>query len=504
MTPTTGLRRSRKLVATVGLAAAAVLMTACGSDSSSGSDADTLVVGTTISLGQIDPFAMQYKTVQHNVFDPLVRVGSDGEAEPRLATEWTQVDDLTWDFTLREGVTFHDGTELTAEDVVFSFTEPLKNMYLAATVILNVDKVEAKDESTVRITTKGPDPLLLNSISHISVVPKDLYTEKGSEEFAKAPVGTGPFQVGEFDVNSHVELKAYDDFWGDKAKTETVDVRYFSDANSLASALESGQVEVAHELVPTALKTLEGNDDFEVSSGYSGNQNMLTFNSTSGVFADEAAREAANKAIDADALIDALTYGEGTREDGQLPIEGINGYTADITRPTFDLAAAKAGLAKAGVAGAKVTVAGPSLYKPLLEAVSAQLAEAGLKPTVQALETSVWLEQLRDGSDADIFYKGVSDIGYFDAERSFAQLARGTNAMVKDAKWDELYAAQRTELDPEKRREKIAEASAYVAEKDFVLWTYGRPSVNAHVDEVSGLDFSTGLMLLLDDAVKND
>lgn len=503
MTPTPR-RRSRALVAGVGLAAAAVLMSACGSDSGSGSgDADTLVVGTTISLGQIDPFAMQYKTVQHNVFDPLVRVGSDGKAEPRLATEWTQVDDLTWDFTLREGVTFHDGTELTADDVVFSFTEPLKNMYLAATVILNIDKVEATDEKTVRITTKGPDPLLLNSISHISVVPQALYTEKGSEEFAKAPVGTGPFQVGDFDVNTHVELKAYDDFWGEEAKTETIDLRYFSDANSLASALESGQVEVAHELVPTALKTLEGNDDFEVSSGYSGNQNMLTFNSTKGVFADEAVREAANLAVDADALIEALTYGEGLREDGQLPIEGINGYTADITRPDFDLEAAKVGIKAAGAEGAKVTVAGPSLYKPLLEAVAAQLSEAGLEPTVQALEISVWLEQLRDGSDADVFYKGVSDIGYFDAERSFAQLARGTKAMVKDATWDKLYAAQRTELDPEKRREKIAEASAYVAEKDFVLWTYGRPSVNAHVDEVSGLDFSTGLMLLLDDAVKN-
>lgn len=503
MTPTTK-RRPRALLATVGLAAAAVLMSACGSGAGDDASSDTLVVGTTISLGQIDPFAMQYKSVQHNVFDPLVRVGPDGEAEARLATEWTQVDDVTWDFTLRDGVTFHDGTELTAEDVVYSFTEPLENMYLAATVILNVDQVEATDDKTVRITTKGPDPLLLNSISHISIVPKKLYSEKGSEEFAKAPVGTGPFQVGEFDVNTHVELQAYDDFWGEAAKTETIDLRYFSDANSLASALESGQVEVAHELVPTALKTLDGNDDFKVSSGYSGNQNMMTFNSTQGVFADEDVRAAANKAIDADALIEALTYGEGLREDGQLPIEGINGYTADITRPDFDLDAAKAELKTAGAEGAKVTIAGPSLYKPLLEAVAAQLSEAGLKPTVQALEISVWLEQLRDGSDADIFYKGVSDIGYFDAERSFSQLARGTKAMVKDAKWDELYAAQRTELDPEKRREAIAEASEYVAENDFVLWTYGRPSVNAHVAEVSGLDFSSGLMLLLDDAVKND
>ena len=502
----TAPRRSRRFslaAAALGLTLGASLLTACGSDSDSSADNDTLVVGTTISLGQIDPFQMQYKTVQHNVFDPLVRVVPGGEPEPRLATEWERTDDLTWDFTLREGVTFHDGSALTADDVVFSFTEPMKNMYLAATVITNIDKVEKVDERTVRITTKGADPLLLNSISHISIVPAKVYTELGAEGFAAKPVGTGPYTVGDFDVNTHVDLKAYDKFWGEEAKTENIELRYFSDANSLASALESGQVEVAHEMVPTALKTLEGDDGFTVASGYSGNQNMLTFNSTKGVFADEKVREAANHAIDIDALIEALTYGKGLKEDGQLAIEGVNGFAEDISRPEFDQDKARQLLKEAGAEGAKVTIAGTSLYKPLLEAVAAQLSEVGLKPTVQSLEISVWLQQLREGSDADIFYKGVSDIGFNDVDRSFQQLARGTKPMVKDATWDKLYADQRTELDPEKRAEKIHAASEYVADKDFVLWTYGRPSVNATVSDVEGLDFSTGLMLLLDDAVKN-
>ena len=504
----TSPRRSRRFslaAAAVGLTLGASLLSACGSDSGAGSGSDdTLVVGTTISLGQIDPFQMQYKTVQHNVFDPLVRIVPGGEPEARLATEWNRTDDLTWDFTLREGVTFHDGTELTADDVVFSFTEPLENMYLAATVITNIDSVEKVDENTVRITTKAPDPLLLNSISHISVVPQALYTELGGEGFASEPIGTGPFSVGDFDVNSHVEMKAYDDFWGDKAKTENIELRYFSDANALASALESGQVEVGHEMVPTALRTLEGNDNFEVASGYSGNQNMLTFNSTEGVFADAQVREAANHAIDIDALIEALTYGEGLKEDGQLAIEGINGYTSDIARPEFDQDRARELLAEAGAEGAEITIAGTSLYKPLLEAVAAQLAEVGFEPTVQSLEVSVWLQQLREGSDADIFYKGVSDIGFNDVDRAFQQLARGTNPMVQDKKWNELYAAQRTELDPDTRREKLAEASEYVAEQDFVLWTYGRPSVNAYVDGITGLDFSTGLMLRLDEAEQSN
>jgi peptide/nickel transport system substrate-binding protein len=94
-------------------------------------------------------------------------------------------------------------------------------------------------------------------------------------------------------------------------------------------------------------------------------------------------------------------------------------------------------------------------------------------------------------------------MGYFDADRSLSQLARGDKAMVKDAKFDELHAAQRTEMDADKREQAIFEASKYVSDQDFVLWTYGRPSVNAHTDEVTGLSFDSGLMLLLDDAVKN-
>lgn len=502
---TPGNRRSSLAATAITLALGAGLLSACGgSDSASdGGDVDTLVVGSTISLGQVDPFQMQYKTVQHNVFDPLVRVLAGGEPEPRIASEWTQVDDLTWDFTIREGVKFHDGSELSVDDVVFSFNEPMENMYLAATLILNVDKVVAKDDKTVRITTKTPDPLLLNSLTHISIVPAAVYSELGSEGFAAAPVGTGAYELTETDASTFANLSAFDEHWGEAAKTENVEVKFFSDANSLAAALESGQVDVGHELVPTALKTLEGNDNFVVSSGYSGNQNMLTFKSHSGPFADERVREAANAAIDAQGLVDALTYGAGLLEDGQLPIEGINGYTADITRPAFDQDLARELLADAGAEGAKITISGASLYKPLLEAVGAQLAEVGFEPTIEALEISVWLEQLREGSDADIFYKGVSDMGMFDADRPFSQLARGTKAMVKDPEWDKLYADARTELDPAKRTEKLAAASQYILDNDYVLFTYGRPSVNATIDEVEGISFETGLMVLFDDAVKN-
>lgn len=492
----------------IGFVLSAALLAGCApgsdSDSGSGTASDTIVVGSTISIRALNPLDMQYQTAQYNAFDPLVRIIGGGDPEARLATEWKQVDDLTWEFTLRDGVTFHDGSALTVDDVVFSFNEIRDKSFVTASVLTTIDTVEAVDETTVRITTTSPDALLLNSVSQVSIVPKAVYEQLGPEGFAAAPVGTGPYRIGEFDINAGVMFHAFEGFWGEAPETENIDMRYFSDATSLSSALESGQIDVAHELAATALRTLGTNPDYEVSSAFSGNQNMLQFKSTDGPFADERVREAANAAVDVDALIEALTYGAGLREDGQLPIEGVVGHTGELTRPEFDQDKARRLLAEAGADGAAITISGLSLYKPLLEAVGAQLAAVGFSPTIETSEIAVWSQQLREGSNADIFYKGVGYVGMYDADRPFSQVARGTNPMVEDPQWNALYDATRTELDPEVREAKILDASRYLLDRDYVLWTYGRPSVGATTTSVSGVDFSTGLMLLFDDAVKTN
>lgn len=500
-------RRTRRIAtAGVSLALSAALLSACapGTDSASGgaAAADTIVVGSTISIRALNPLDMQYQTAQYNAFESLVRIIGGSDPEPGLATEWNRVDDTTWDFTIREGVTFHDGTPLAVDDVVFSFTEILEESFVTASVLTGIDAVTALDDATVRITTKGPDALLLNAVGQVSIVPKALYEQLGPDGFAAAPVGTGPYRIGEFDLNTGVMFHAYEGYWGEAPKTPNIDLRYFSDPTSLASALESGQVDVAHQLGIQAIKTVGTNPNFVLTNEFGGSQNMMQFNSVSGPFADERVREAANAAINIDELIEALTYGAGQKEDGQLPLEAINGYTDTITRPAYDPEKAKRLLAEAGAEGAQIKLAGLSMYKSLLEAVGAQLAEVGFAPTVETLEIAVWSQQLREGSSADIFYKGLGYVGMYDADRPFSQLARGSAPMVADPAWDALYQATRTELDEDERRKKIAEASEYVHDKDFVLWTYSSPSIGATTTSISGMDFTSGLMVLFDDAVK--
>lgn len=479
-------------------------LTACSADAAStGTVASSLIIGTTTSINPLTGLNSSYQTYQYNAFDSLVRMLADAtEPVARIAASWTSIDDVTTDFTIRDGVKFHDGTTLTAEDVAFSFTESIEKKFVTASILTNIVSVTAIDPSTVRVVTKTPEPLLMNIVAQVFIVPKAAFVAAGGADgFAMNPIGSGPYKIASgFDIDTSVTFEAFTDFWGTPAATPTVELRYFSDSSAMAAAFESGQLSVAHELPGSALQTLAGNSDFEVSAAFSGSQNMMQFNTAKAPFNDIRVRQAANAAIDSQGLIDALTYGAGTKEDGQLPIKSVFGYTDTITTPEVDQDKARKLLAEAGATGAAITISGLNLYKPLLEAIGGQLAAVGFKPTIQSNEAAVWISQFREGTDADLFFRGASYTGVFDADRPFSFVSSGNRPMVSDPKWTELYAASRRELDRDAREKKLIECSEYIKEQSYILYTYARPSVGGVTAGTKGIDFSTGIMLQFDQA----
>jgi peptide/nickel transport system substrate-binding protein len=506
--PSTGpgwfrFRRAARPTALVAVVVASALaLSACASGAApaeSEAKADSITVGSSISLDSLNPFETQYSTLQFASYDSLVRL-ADGASEPeaRLATKWENTDPLTWVFTLRDGVTFHDGSEFTAEDVIFTLDETLAQKYIGQSLLTNFESYTATDDHTITITTKTPDPLVLTKMSQIYIVPSDAWVALGADAFASNAIGTGPYTTEDFVPGSGVTFSAYDDFWGDAPATPTVEYRTFADQASLASALEAGEVDVAHQLANSAIDTLASNPDLELFGEFSGNQNFFQLNTTQAPFDNVEVREAANLAIDADALITALTSGVGVKEDGQLPMPGILGYTEDISRPDFDLKKAKELLEKNDAVGAEITINGLAAYKSLYEAIGAQLEEAGFVVTIEPVDVSVWLQAFKNGTDADIFYRGMSYVGTTDADRPFSFVSTSAQPMVVDPKWDELYAATKTELDPAVREGLLIEASEYLADQSYILWTYGPPSVGATSSTVEGADFSKGIALILD------
>lgn len=493
------------------LAAGVAALAACGgpggadsAEGGSGTAASLITVGTAATAGSMNPLDEQYSSLQFNVFDSLVRVfAGDTEPQPRIAGSWEETGENTWTFKLREGVTFHDGTPVTAADVAFSFDTLKKEQFANFTTMLTIDSVKAVDDSTVEVVTTGPDPLLMSRLSALFVVPQ-AHWEKvgGAEGFGQDPIGSGPFKVETYSADTGAKLVAFDEFWDGAPATATIQLNFFSDASALALALQSGEVDVAHQLTTAQYPTLEGDDNLDLSAQFGGTQNMLQLKTTSGPFADIKVRQAAIAAVDADALIQGLTHGLAEKEDGQLPLKEVNGYTDTITRPGFDLERAKALLAEAGATGVEIKITGMTLYRQLLEALGEQLTAAGFKPTIQALEISEWVQQFTGGSDADIFYRGVAYTGVFDVDRAFSMVSFGKQPAVKDAEWDKLFAATRAETDPAARLEKITAASQYLNDQAYILWSYANPSISAAATSVSGTDFNQGLVLPLNKLVK--
>ncbi|TDC76351.1 ABC transporter substrate-binding protein [Actinomadura sp. 7K507] len=490
-----------------GAVAGASLLGACGGPggSASGGGRKALSIGTVVVEETLNPMQEQYTTFQFNAFDSLVRqLRGAGEAEPRLAQEWTRKSDTVWRFKLRSGATFHNGAPVTADDVVFSITEVLAEQYALASLIPSVKEVRKVDATTVEVETSKPDPLLLSRLGQIFVVPKKEWESKGAEGFAKAPIGSGPFKIESFSVDRGIEFAAFDGFWGTKPKASEITLRYFSDPGAMASALEAGQIDAAQNLGAETIKTLANHDDLTVATDFSGNQNMFQLNTTKAPFDDVRVRQAAIKALDVKALIDTMTYGSGVLEDGQLPVEGVLGYSKELRRPAFDLEEAKSLLRSAGAEGAEIEIFGMSLYKKLYEAIGAQLKAAGFKPKINAVEVPVWVKTFRAGSDAHIFYRGASYTGIFDADRPFSHVSSSKKPFVEDAEWDDLMSAQQTELDKAKREQKLVECSKHLLDKSYVLYTYGAPTVGAHRKGVTGFDNSNGLMLRLDGVAKQE
>ncbi|MFI0350813.1 ABC transporter substrate-binding protein [Actinomadura sp. 9N407] len=492
-------------IALGGAVAASGLLSACGPGSSSGGGTGgrSLTIGTVVVDDTMNPMLEQYTTFQFNAFDTLVRQ-LRGATEPaaRLAEEWTRRSDTVWRFKLRSGVTFHDGSPVTVDDVVFSFTELLAEQYANATLITGIKGVRKIDAGTLEIETKAPDPLLLSRVGQVFVVPQAYWKAKGPDGFMAAPIGSGPFKIKSFAADRGAEFAAYDGFYGTKPKTPEITLKYFTDAGALASALEAGQVDAAQNLGAETIRTLKGRDDLTIHSDFSGNQNMFQLNTTKAPFDDIRVRQAAIKAIDAKALIDALTFGAGVLEDGQLPVKGVTGHTTSLTRPPHDLAGARALLKAAGAEGAEIEIFGMALYKKLYEAIGAQLQAAGFKPKINAVETPVWVRSFRNGSDADVFYRGASYTGIFDADRTYTHVSSSKKPFVKDARWDGLLADQRGELDAAKREEKLVASAKHLLDQSYILYTYGAPTVGGTRKGVSGFDNSNGLMLLLDGITK--
>ncbi|MFG6301116.1 MULTISPECIES: ABC transporter substrate-binding protein [Streptomyces] len=254
-----------------------------------------------------------FKLSRWSTAETLVKLDADGDARPALATEWKQ-SGRSWTFTLREGVTFHDGTELTAEAVVRSLTKAA-GASPKPRILDGVElTVEAVDAATVTVTTAEEDPLVPQRLSspQLSILAAKAYRGKTVNPVG---AGTGPFELTRVNGTSSAALDRYDDYWGGTAKAPGIDVTFVPDGTARAAALRSGEADIV-EAVPVSQAALL--DEDLITEVPMPRTNTLYLNTEKGAFENPALRAAAREAIDAESIVKGVYEGRADVAEGLL------------------------------------------------------------------------------------------------------------------------------------------------------------------------------------------
>ncbi|SDJ06005.1 ABC transporter substrate-binding protein [Aliiruegeria lutimaris] len=369
---------------------------------------DHITIGMALEPPNLDPTggaaAAIDEVVYANIFEGLTRFAPDGAIVPGLAESWdVSGEGAVYTFHLRDGVSFHDGSKMDGEDVVFSLerarTEDSTNAQKA--LFAGIETVELVDPLTVKVTLANPDGAFPFKMAWGDAV---ILAPETAEQAATAPVGTGPFAFDNWTQGDSVDIARYDGYWGAAPALASATFKFISDPNAAFAAMMAGDVDAFPNFpAPETLMQFEANPMFKVIVGSTEGETILSINNKSGPLADVKVRKAIAHAINRQEIIDGAMHGYGTPIGTHFAPH--NPDYLDLTgQSAYDPAMAKRLLEEAGQADLKLRLAlpPPAYARRGGEIVAAQLRKVGVQTEISNLEWAQWLEQVFKGKDFDL------------------------------------------------------------------------------------------------------
>lgn len=488
-----------------GLALTAILL------ASTASAAEFRWAGTT-DPQSMDPHAVNSAPVigfLNNVYEGLVRRDPEMSIEGALAESWEPLGGDGWRFHLREGVTFHDGSAFTAEDVVFSYERASSAESDVSSWFAVVSGVDVVDDRTVDFLTTAPNPIFPDSIANFMIMDKDwaeandaVRPNKETGNFATLNAnGTGAFRLAERQPGLETVLERFDGWWGEASHNiDKATFKPIQNAATAVAALISGEVDFI-EPVPIqdverlkaqeGVKVIEGVEARVIMLGFGHNHDTLKYGASAGEanpFQNVDVRRAAYQAVQVDAILATIMRGQAEAVS-QLVTPAMRGYSTGLgERLAFDADAAKAALAEAGYAdgfgfGLKCPNDRYLNDEAVCQAVVGMLAKVGLQAELDAMPVRNYWPELREGN-FDMFLLGWSP-GTFDAEHPIRFLATTPNTEKKLGSWnfggfsnarvDELLPQIQSEIDEATRQAMLDEATSIIQSEIAYIPLYVQP-----------------------------
>ena len=442
-------------------------------------------VALTADVGSMDPYrdnSVVGLEIQGHVFDPLVDFrGPDFTPTPLVAERWENPDPTTWRFFLRKGIKFHDGKELTAEDVKFSF-ELAQASPTAKAKVANVTDVGVVDRHTVEVKTSGPAASLLANLTFIYILPKADYQAKGAEAFGQKPIGSGAYRVERWDKGQRIILAAFDDYWGGKKAPARILIRPIAEGSTRLAELVTGGVDVIQDVPVENVKQVRENKELAVVQAKGIRQIFFPINARADTpLKDKRVRLAINLAIDRDTIVRDVLQGFGEARTGPFGSRqfGFNPEAAKLLAYNPDRA--KALLTEAGHPnGIDVTwnlCRGCWLKDTeILETVASQLKAVGIRVKINLLEVNQLLANQNIGN---------FQIGMIRWSRQYDSdtIIAGIQAQSTTQKWyaneevDKLIVKGRETLDRTAREKVYQELYKAMVEDPGYVFLHAQDSV---------------------------
>ena len=453
------------------------------------SAAAELVIGMQQEPTSLDPTADATASIDsmmtQNVFESLTTVAENGEVQPNLAASWEVSEDgLTYRFTLAEGVTFHDGSALDAEDFVYSFDRAMgeDSVNPSKDIFEPIESVKAVDPQTVEITLKAKDAFFLFNMGQGDSA---IVAAESAETNNANPVGSGPFKFDSWTRGDRLTLvKNPDHRDAADVALDKVVFRFISDPAAATAAMMAEELDAfpgfpAQELLPQ----FEADPRFRVNVGSTEGEVILAMNNAKPPFDNVEVRRAVATAIDRDEIIEGAMYGQAVPIGSFYPPHGT-AYVDLTDAYPHDSTKAEEMFEAAGVAGATMTLRVPPFPYATrsAEIIQNQLSEAGIDAKVENVEWGFWIDEVYKQKNYDmtiIAHTSPNDMGNF---------ARGPDYFYgyDNAEMTALWEQITTEVDPAKRDELLKQGQQMLSDQSVHAFLFQLPLLGVFREGVEG------------------